>query len=177
MRPGFTQSSPRATVGGVEIARRAELPLEIIRKHDFADVSAFSDALVKALDTAAVDLVVMAGFLCLWHLPERYQGRVLNIHPARLPSFGGRGMHGHHVHEAVLAAGVPESGCTVHLADNEYDHGPIVAQARVPIHPDDSPDSLAARVGRAERELYPDVIQNVADHGLPWLLQQVKLPR
>jgi formyltetrahydrofolate-dependent phosphoribosylglycinamide formyltransferase len=166
--------SSRATVRGVEIARAAGLPLEIIRTRDFQDVAAFSDALVAALDHAKVDLVVMAGFLCLWRLPARYEGRVLNIHPALLPNFGGRGMWGHHVHQAVLDAGAAESGCTVHLADDEYDHGPIIAQARVPVLPDDSPDSLAARVGVAERELYPDVIQQVADHGLGWLSRQVE---
>lgn len=169
--------SSRATVRGVEIARKAGLPLEIIRKRDFPDLSEFSRALVAALDAARVDLVVMAGFLCLWRLPARYEGRVLNIHPALLPDFGGRGMWGHHVHRAVLDAGATESGCTVHLADNEYDHGPIIAQERVPVLPDDTPDSLAARVGVAERELYPNVIQQVADHGLAWLTRQAEAPR
>jgi folate-dependent phosphoribosylglycinamide formyltransferase PurN len=104
-------------------------------------------------------------------LPPRYAGRVLNIHPALLPRFGGRGFWGHHVHEAVLAAGVTESGCTVHLVDTEYDHGPIVAQRRVPVLPGDTPDTLAERVGVAERELYPHVIQQVANQGLEWLKQ------
>lgn len=169
--------SSRGSVRGVEIARRAELPLAIIRKRDFADVSEFSQALTDALDAAHVDLVVMAGFLCLWRFPTRYAGRVLNIHPALLPSFGGHGMYGLRVHRAVLAAGVTESGCTVHLADAEYDHGPIVAQARVPVRAGDTPESLAARVGEAERELYPQVIQGVADHGLSWLVGQVQTPR
>jgi len=169
--------SSRGAVPGVEIARQANLPLEIIRKRDYPALAAFSRAIVTALDAAGVDLVVMAGFLCFWRIPPHYEGRVLNIHPALLPNFGGHGMYGHRVHEAVLAAGVSESGCTVHLADNEYDHGPIVAQTRVPVCPDDTPDSLAARVGVAERELYPYVIQQVADHGLPWLIRQVEAPR
>ncbi len=161
--------SSRGTVRGVDIAREAGLPLEIIRKRDYSDASAFSHAIIRALDAARVDLIAMGGFLCFWHIPPHYENRVLNIHPALLPSFGGRGMYGHHVHEAVLAAGVSESGCTVHLADNEYDHGPTVAQTRVPVRRDDTPESLAARVGVAERELYPYVIQQVADHGLSWL--------
>jgi phosphoribosylglycinamide formyltransferase-1 len=161
--------SSRGAVRGVEIARQAGLPLEIIRKRDYADVTAFSEAIIRALDTARVHLIAMAGFLCFWRIPPHYENRVLNIHPALLPDFGGRGMYGHRVHEAVLAAGAVESGCTVHLADNEYDHGPIVAQTRVPMLPDDTPDSLAVRVGVAERELYPRVIQEVADHGLTWL--------
>jgi phosphoribosylglycinamide formyltransferase-1 len=168
--------SSRDDVRGVHIAREADLPLKIIRRRDFPELSAFSDTLVAALDAAGTDLVVMAGFLCLWRIPARYQNRVLNIHPALLPRFGGHGMYGHRVHEAVLAAGETESGCTVHLADNQYDHGPIIAQARVPIQADDTPNTLAARVGVAERELYPSVIQAVADHGLDWLLRQAKAP-
>lgn len=163
--------SSRSAVRGVEIARRANLPLEIIRSRDHADEAAFSEALTAALDRAGVNLVLLAGFLCFWRLPSRYVGRVLNIHPALLPRFGGRGFYGRRVHEAVLAAGGSESGCTVHLVDNQYDHGPIVAQATVPIYPDDAPATLAERVGQAERELYPQVIQQVADHGLAWLQQ------
>jgi len=161
--------SSRRAVRGVEIARAAGLPPQIIRPRDFANTTAFSAAIVAALDAARVDLVVMAGFLCLWHVPPVYAGHVLNIHPALLPDFGGRGMYGRRVHEAVLASGATESGCTVHLADNEYDHGPIIAQARVAIHRSDTVETLTTRVGQAERELYPWVIQQVADQGLAWL--------
>ena len=161
--------SSRRLVGGVAIAEEAGLPVEVIRRRDFSDEPAFSDALTAAIDRADVDLVTLGGFLRLWQLPARYEGRVLNIHPALLPKHGGRGMHGGHVHAAVLAAGDLESGCTVHLIDNEYDHGPIIARRRVPVRPDDTPETLAQRVGVAERELYPDVIQNVVDHGLEWL--------
>ena len=163
--------SSRSNVRGVEIARAAGLPLAVIRRRDYPSDEAFSVALTAALDRAGVDLVVLAGFLCFWQVPPRYQGRVLNIHPALLPRFGGKGFYGHRVHEAVLAAGATESGCTVHLVDNEYDHGPIVGQSRVPVRPDDTPESLAERVGAAERELYPRVIQEVADRGLKWLGQ------
>ena len=96
---------------------------------------------------------------------------MLNIHPALLPKFGGQGMYGLHVHRAVLAAGEGVSGCTVHLADDLYDHGPIVAQRRVPVLPDDTPETLAARVAAVERELYPQVIAQVARHGVRWLAQ------
>lgn len=163
--------SSRGAVRGVEIARAAGLPLEVIRRQDYASERTFSTAITEALDRAAVDLVVMGGFLCFWRLPPHYDGRVLNIHPALLPRFGGQGMHGERVHEAVLAAGETESGCTVHVADNQYDHGPIVAQRRVPVLPGDTPETLARRVGDAERELYPDVIQHVADAGVEWLRQ------
>ncbi len=163
--------SSRSTVRGVEVARAANLPLKIIRRKDYSHDDAFSQAITAALDEAGVDLVVLAGFLCHWRIPPRYEGRAINIHPALLPGFGGRGFWGHHVHEAVLRAGATESGCTVHLVDQEYDHGPVIAQARVPVLPGDTPDSLAARVSAAERELYPQVIQQIADHGLDWLRQ------
>jgi phosphoribosylglycinamide formyltransferase-1 len=166
--------SSRRMVRGVEIAREANLPLEIIRPQDYPSPQEFSEAIAQALDRAGVDLVVMGGFLCLWQLPARYEGRVLNIHPALLPRFGGRGMYGLRVHEAVLAAGETESGCTVHLVDREYDHGPIIAQRRVPVLPTDTPQTLAARVAQVERELYPEVIQRVAEAGLDWLKQNAR---
>ncbi len=164
--------SSRPDVTGVEIARQADLPVEVVRRRDFPDEPAFSLALTRAIERGNVDLVVMGGFLRLWQLPPAWQGRVLNIHPALLPRHGGRGLYGHRVHEAVLAAGERESGCTVHLVDHQYDHGPIVAQRRVPVLPGDTPESLAARVGCSERELYPEVLQAVADHGLDWLARQ-----
>jgi phosphoribosylglycinamide formyltransferase-1 len=164
-----TVISSRGAVRGVELARAAGLPVEILRRRDFPDASAFSTAITAVLDRAAVDLIILAGFLCFWEMPPHFVGRALNIHPALLPHFGGLGMYGTHVHAAVLTAGVPESGCTVHLVDNEYDHGPIIAQARVPVQPGDTPQTLAARVGVAERELYPQVIQQVADQGVAWL--------
>jgi len=161
--------SSRGAVRGVEIARQASLPVKIIRPIDFADEQAFSEAITAAVDQAEAHLVLMAGFMRYWRLPPRWQGRVLNIHPALLPRFGGRGMYGQHVHAAVLAAGERESGCTVHLVDLQYDHGPIVAQRRVPVLPGDTPDTLAERVQAAERELYPEVVQTVVERGLEWL--------
>lgn len=161
--------SSRSRVGGVEVARQAGLPLAVVRRRDFADVEPFSNAVATLLDAAGVDLVVLAGFLCLWRVPPRYAGRTINIHPALLPEFGGKGMYGLRVHEAVLRAGRRESGCTVHLVDDEYDHGPIVAQARVAVLPGDTPQALSERVAAAEFELLPGVIQRVADQGVVWL--------
>jgi folate-dependent phosphoribosylglycinamide formyltransferase PurN len=105
----------------------------------------------------------MAGFLQLLRIPDDFAGRVLNIHPALLPAFGGQGMYGRRVHKAVLAAGVKESGCTVHVADNEYDHGPIVLQRTVEVRPDDTPEALADRVFAAECEAYPEAIRLFAE--------------
>lgn len=105
-----------------------------------------------------IDLVVLAGYLRLVHIPPGLDGRVVNIHPALLPAHGGRGMHGRHVHEAVLAAGDAESGCTVHLCTPEYDRGPILAQARCPVLTGDTPETLAARVFGLECSTYPHAI-------------------
>lgn len=169
--------SSRSDARGVEIARSAGLAPQIIRRRDFHDDDAYAAAMTAAVESADVDLVVMGGFLCFWRLPRQWEWRVLNIHPALLPSFGGRGMYGLRVHEAVLASGAAESGCTVHVVDNEYDHGPIVAQTRVPVLPGDTPPTLAERVGVAERELYPRVIQSIADRGLAWIRAEAERAR
>jgi folate-dependent phosphoribosylglycinamide formyltransferase PurN len=105
----------------------------------------------------------MAGFLQLITIPEDFQHRVMNIHPALIPAFSGKGFYGHHVHEAALAMGVKVSGCTVHFADNQYDHGPIILQRVVPVLDDDTPDTLAARVFEQESEAYPEAIRLFAD--------------
>lgn len=150
--------SSRSMVAGVSRARNAGLPLEIVRKKDYPDVDAFSRRIEETLVAAGVDLVVQGGWLCLWKIPQRYENRVLNIHPALLPSFGGQGMWGHHVHEAVLAAGCKVSGCTVHFCTNEYDNGPIVIQRTCPVEDDDTPDTLADRVFEQECIAYPQAI-------------------
>ncbi|HPC94957.1 MAG TPA: phosphoribosylglycinamide formyltransferase [Sedimentisphaerales bacterium] len=151
--------SSRSTVAGVTKARDAGLPLEIVRKKDYPDIDAFSQKIEDILVAAKVDLVVQGGWLCLWKIPQRYENRVLNIHPALLPSFGGQGMWGHHVHEAVLAAGCKVSGCTVHFCTNEYDNGPIVVQRTCPVLDDDTPDTLADRVFEQECIAYPEAIR------------------
>jgi phosphoribosylglycinamide formyltransferase-1 len=150
--------SSRSQVRAVERARAAELPLEIVRKKDWPDVDEFSRRVVEALERHRVDFVVQAGWLCYWRLPERWLGRVINVHPALLPEFGGRGFYGRHVHESVLAAGRTTSGATIHYVDNEYDHGEIIAQRSCGVRPDDTPESLARRVQAIERDLLADVI-------------------
>lgn len=108
-----------------------------------------------------IDWVVLAGYLHLVSIPRSYEGRIINIHPALLPEFGGPGMFGRRVHEAVLASGATQSGCTVHLCDDRYDHGPIVAQAMCDVVPGDTPQTLAARVFKLECELYPQALSKV----------------
>ena len=124
---------------------------------------------LSALERHGVDLVVLAGYLKLVPAAviERYRGRILNVHPALLPAFGGHGMYGRRVHEAVLASGARESGATVHLVDEVYDRGAVLGQARVPVLPGDDPETLAARVLEAEHRLLPAAVLAAAAAGHP----------
>ena len=151
--------SSRSTVKGVERAKNAGLNVEIIRKKDYPDINEFSKRIEETLTAANVDLVIQGGWLCLWKIPPKYNNRVMNIHPALLPGFGGKGMWGHFVHEAVLNAGCKVSGCTVHFCTNEYDKGPIIIQRTCPAYDTDTPDTLAERVFEQECIAYPEAIQ------------------
>jgi len=155
--------SDRADAGGLEVARENSVPTMVLA--DPADSSAWIDALSQH----QIDLVVLAGYLKLVPAPvvHRYRGRIINIHPALLPAFGGPGMYGHRVHEAVLANGTSVSGATVHLVDEIYDRGAILAQARVPVLPADTPDTLAERVLAVEHRLLPTVVLAAAAAGHP----------
>jgi len=158
--------SSRSTVAGVERAKNAGLDVKIIRKKDHSDIDEFSKRIEDELAAANVDLVVQGGWLCLWKIPARFENCVMNIHPALLPSFGGQGMWGHHVHEAVLKAGCKISGCTVHFCTNEYDKGPIIVQRACQVKDDDTPDTLAARVFEQECIAYPQAIRLFAEDKL-----------
>ncbi|MEN6386739.1 MAG: phosphoribosylglycinamide formyltransferase [Phycisphaerales bacterium] len=151
--------SSRSDTAGVEKAKKAGLPLEIIRKKDYPDVEQFSRQLRKSLLTARAELVIQAGWLCLWNIPSEFENKVMNIHPALLPAFGGQGMWGHHVHEAVINAGCKVSGCTVHFCTNEYDKGPIIVQRTCPVLDEDTADTLADRVFEQECIAYPEAIR------------------
>ncbi len=151
--------SSKTEAGGLERARRAGVPAVAVPRRAYADVASFNDALHAELDRHEFDLVVMAGFLSPFELRGRYEQRVLNIHPSLLPAFGGQGFYGARVHRAVLDAGVKVTGCTVHLADDSYDRGPILAQTVVEVRDDDTPETLASRVHAAENETYPEAIR------------------
>ena len=165
----------RPKIRGIKIAEQAGIPAHLIRPRDYGDVQAYSDAMTRILDEARVDLVCLAGFLSYWIVPDRYLGRVMNIHPALLPSFGGQGMYGHRVHEAVLARGCKVSGCTVHFVNNKYDEGPIVLQRAVPAYAEDTADDLAARVFREECIAYPEAIRLFAEGRLRVEGQRVRI--
>jgi len=153
-------STPKA--GGLKFAEQAGIPIAVIVRKDFDSQDQFSQAIFDRCRQAGVDLVVMGGFLKRVTVPDDFANRVVNIHPALIPSFCGERMYGHFVHEAVLEYGVKVSGCTVHFADNQYDHGPVILQKAVPVMEDDTPETLAARVFAAECEAYPEVLNLIA---------------
>jgi formyltetrahydrofolate-dependent phosphoribosylglycinamide formyltransferase len=155
--------SSRADTYGLERARQNGIPAVVVASRKYRDFNSMSRALAAELDKWRVDLVAMAGFMCLFRMQDKFIGRAMNIHPALIPAFCGKGMYGHFVHEAVIESGCKITGCTVHFADNEYDHGPIILQKPVPVLDDDTPDSLADRVFQQECEAYPEAIQLFAE--------------
>ena len=167
----------RADCFGLERAREAGLRAEVVARKRCADVAEFSDRIFTLLREARVDLVTFAGFLSLVRIPDDFANRVFNIHNALIPAFCGKGLYGMKVHQAVLARGVKLSGCTVHFADNVYDHGPIIVQKAVPVEEGDSPETLAARVFEAECEAYPEAIRLFAEAGLEIVESRVRILR
>ena len=148
----------------LEVASNAGVETVVVGTANRTD-DEYGAVLLRAITKRDVDLIVLAGYMR--RLPDAltsaYAGRIINIHPSLLPAFGGHGMYGRKVHEAVRNAGVSESGCTVHVVDNEYDHGPVIAQRRVDVHPEDSVDDIAERVLGAEHSLLVDVIADICN--------------
>ncbi|RYZ23439.1 MAG: phosphoribosylglycinamide formyltransferase [Chitinophagaceae bacterium] len=143
--------------GVVARAGAAALPVLLITRERFLQ----GDAYLPELRAQGVGFIVLAGFL--WKVPallvEAYPRRIVNLHPALLPAYGGKGMWGHHVHAAVLAAGEAESGITIHYVDEHYDHGDHLFQARCPVAPGDTPDTLAARIHELEHRWLPEIVE------------------
>ncbi len=153
----------RADAYGLERARKAGIPAIAVPRKDYANAQLFGDAVWREVRVHEPGLVVLAGFMSLLPIPPDFRGRIMNVHPALIPAFSGKGMYGHHVHEAVLAYGAKLTGVTVHFVDEVYDRGPVILQSPVPVLEDDTADTLAARVQAEERELYPKAIQLFAE--------------
>lgn len=155
--------SNRPEAGGLDVARARGIPTAVL--HDSTDAAAWLDA----LERARAELLVLAGYLKLVPpaVVARWRGRIINVHPALLPAFGGPGMYGRRVHEAVLRSGATESGASVHLVDEVYDRGQVLAQERVPVLPGDTPETLAARILAVEHRLLPAVVLAAAEAGRP----------
>ena len=151
----------RTEILGIERAEKAGLACAVVERKKYGDVQSFSDEVFK--HCRGVDLICLGGWLSLLAIPERFAGRMLNIHPALLPSFGGKGMYGAHVHTAVLDHGCKVSGCTVHFVDGEFDHGPIILQRTCPVKEGDTPETLAHRVFEEEKIGYPAAIRLFAE--------------
>ena len=155
--------SSSATSRGLEFAREATIPTLVVEKNKSTTDDAFSRAIFEPCRDAGVKYVVMGGFLKHVPIPPDFANRVVNIHPALIPAFCGRGMYGLAVHQAVLDYGAKLTGCTVHFVDNEYDHGPVILQRGVEVRNDDTPESLAGRVFEAECEALPEALKLLAE--------------
>lgn len=153
-QPAITISSSAKALGNERLGAEG-MPVRVLIRKDFSSDEAYSEACFGAVEAAGAEIICLCGWLKRLVVPARWEGRILNIHPALLPTFGGEGMYGMNVHRAVVAAGEKESGCTVHLVDNVYDHGRILAQARVPIMAGDTPEDVQKRVYEQEMWLYP----------------------
>ncbi|TVM00446.1 MAG: phosphoribosylglycinamide formyltransferase [Candidatus Brocadia sp. WS118] len=155
--------SSKPHVAGLDRARKYSIPTAVVPYTNYHDIDAFSRAVTDELDKYPIDLIALAGFIHFYKIPEKYQGKVMNIHPGLIPAFSGHHYYGRKVHEAVINYGAKVSGCTVHFADNVYDNGPIIIQRPVPVLEDDTPDALAARVFQEESEAYPEAIRLFAE--------------
>ena len=151
--------SSKPDVVGLGRARKHGIPTAIVPYSNYKNVDAFSQAITAELDKYPIDLITLAGFVHFYKIPEKYKGKVMNIHPGLIPAFCGHNYYGKKVHDAVINYGAKVSGCTVHFADNVYDNGPIIIQRTVPVLEDDTPRSLAARVFREECEAYPEALR------------------
>lgn len=165
----------RGDVRGAARARELGVPIEVLRRRDFVDATRYGEAIGERLAAWRTELAAMAGFLQLWRIPPALRGRVMNIHPALLPAFGGKGMHGEHVHAAVIASGARFSGCTVHFADDQYDSGPIILQRAVAVAPEETAQTLAAKVFAEECVAYPEAIRLFAEGRLEVVGRRVRV--
>ncbi len=167
--------SSKEHAGGLERARQHGVPALAVPRKQYPDPGDFNDAIHAELDRHEVDLVACLGFLSPFETRGKFDGRAINVHPALIPAFCGKGYYGQRVHEAVLAAREPITGATVHFIDDEYDSGPIILQEEVAVRTDDTPASLAKRVQAIERRLVPKAIQLFANHQLTIKDQKVQI--
>jgi phosphoribosylglycinamide formyltransferase-1 len=157
--------SNNSTAGILQIARANSIPAIHLSQRQFPEEAQFVDRFLEVLQQHGVNFIALAGYMKRLHprIIDSYRNRIVNIHPGLLPKYGGEGMFGMHVHEAVIAAGDRISGATVHFVDEEYDHGAILLQRTVTVASDDTPETLAAKVLTVEHELYPEALRLIAE--------------
>lgn len=165
-RPAVAVAST-AKAGGIARLEALGIPVVVVVRSRFDSDEAFSAACYEACEAAGAEVICLAGWLKKLVVPRKWEGRILNIHPGLLPRFGGAGMYGMNVHRAVIEAGVAESGCTIHLVDNDYDHGATLAVGKVPVRPGDLPEDLQKRVYAEEMRLYPEALATYLTSGAP----------
>ncbi len=158
--------SNNSNAGALAHARSLHIPALHLSLMQFPLQDAFTEAVLSTLESHGVDLIVLAGYMKKIDpaIIRRYRNRIINVHPALLPSFGGQGMYGHFVHEAVIAQRAARSGATVHIVDEEFDHGPIILQESIPVDSNDTPDTLAEKVLRIEHKILPKAVEMFADN-------------
>ncbi len=153
--------SNNSDAGALALAQAFHIPALHLSQKQFPSQEAFTNAVLSTLESHGVDFIVLAGYMKKIDpvIIRRYRNNIINVHPALLPAFGGQGMYGHHVHEAVIAQGASVSGATVHIVDEEFDHGLIVLQESIPVSPADTPDTLAEKVLRIEHTILPRAVE------------------
>ncbi len=156
-------ASSRSDAYGLVRAEDHGIPARAFPRKQYEDLGKFNADIWQFICGHNAELVVLAGFMSLLEIPPDFENRIVNVHPGLIPAFCGKGMYGHHVHEAVLKYGAKITGVTVHFVDPLYDHGPIIMQDTVPVREDDTLDSLAERVMAKEREIYPKAIQLISE--------------
>jgi formyltetrahydrofolate-dependent phosphoribosylglycinamide formyltransferase len=149
----------RPAIAGIERAKSAGLDCQVIERKKFHGIKDFSEAIFNRCESAGAELICLAGWLSLLEIRPAWEGKIMNIHPALLPSFGGPGMYGRRVHQAVLDRGCKITGCTVHFVNDAYDSGPIIVQRACPVLENDTAETLAHRVFEEEKIAYPDAIR------------------
>jgi len=169
--------SNRTDAGALQMAQAAQIPATVVEEKQFASSPEYANALLAQLAKHEVNFIALAGFMRKIPVAvvRQFRHRIINIHPALLPSFGGKGLYGHHVHEAVLEYGCKVSGATVHFVDEEYDTGPPILQRCVPVLENDTPETLAARVLEIEHQIYPEALQLFAEERIRVEGRRVKI--
>ncbi len=155
--------SSRKDAYGITRALNHGIPTAAICRKDFANWEEFNESVSRTIDNINPDLILLAGYMSLIRLDPKYKRKIMNVHPALLPKYGGKGMYGHHVHEAVIKNGETKTGATVHFVDEEYDTGPIILQKDIEVRDNDTPETLAQRVQALEREIYPEAVRLFAE--------------